>query len=162
MSNKNTYRMVVSALAIVTSQGTTYAAQVSATDLNLLTGKKLFLAGDKLRVTRAFDTVMQGGLEVAGIPPMRMGAELVAAGLCAFVDPLNWASLATWIGERHSVAALAKGNVEKAGASRPMSGEQIYHMAGLAFDEDEGYIESFKAKLAALIDPELAAEVVEA
>lgn len=149
------HSMITSALAIVGSASTIYAANVAKTDLARLRGDTLWLAGDRLRMLRALDTVIQGGLEVAGVPPVRMPSELLAAGIACFVHPVNWPTASHWLGETYTVSAEAIGvesGRDKPGVT-PLKPRQLYALVCQAYDAPEPFRNALVKKLDKLVQP---------
>jgi len=159
----NNHSAIKSALAIVTSQGSVYAANITATDLARLRGETVWLTGDRLRMMKAMDTIFQGGLEIAGIPPIQMPAEVLAAGIACVVHPTNWLTAAVWSGERFSLMAEARGieaGRDKAGQT-VITPRQMYALIVQAYDDPAPFRTNLEKKLNKLVDPAAEAQLNE-
>ena len=139
--------MIVSALAIA-AKGHIYATEISEADLQLLKGDGLWVGGDRLRMLKAIDTMVQGGLTVAGIPAVNAPAELLAAAIACCVSPVNWFTACAWLGESFTVAQEARGvDRTKDSVGAALTPRQLYGLVLLAFNRPESYRTSLMKKL---------------
>lgn len=149
------FHMIKGAVNVVLASGSIYAANLTDADLARVRGTSLWLAGDRMRMTSAMDVLMQGCLQVAGIPPSQLPSEVRAAGVAMFVHPVNWMTACVWLGETYTVAAEALGAEAGRGPvhAQPLRPRQLYALVHEAFGEAEGFMAKFVKQLDSVTNP---------
>lgn len=76
------------------------------TEWKLLTGSRPWFGSDRAVIKRLLDNLLHGMLHTMGLPPLDLPAEYAASCICLFVNPCNYFSACSWMGNFHRADEL--------------------------------------------------------
>ena len=133
----------------------TYTANLMEADRERLSSEVPWTVSDRGRMTRALEQVLAGGTELAGLPPVSLPAEFVAAAIALTVHPVNHLVACSWSGEKLSLQTEANGYIE--GQSTPCCHEvvtprKLLALTIQAYSHDGGFKQRFDSAVERLTD----------
>jgi hypothetical protein len=119
-------------------------------DWKLLTGKKVWIGTDRVRVKRLIDALLYATVDTIGLPRFNLPAEYVATVITVFVHPSNYFSACCWTGNFSTSEDLADyhGRLEGVQSLEKVSASRLFALVcQLASGEDVfELINAFKKK----------------
>lgn len=80
------YRNAIGSLKLIAESG---ALALDKQELAFLTGEKLWVSNERELARKCIEAVVYGGLDVLGMPRLKVPAEFVAVAIAMFVHPNN-------------------------------------------------------------------------
>lgn len=106
---------------------------ITPEDFELLTGKTIWVAGDRHRVRSCLDAACAGVMDVVGVPRFEMPAEYIAAVIACFVAPANVLTACRWM-ERQRAGDELRGATS---GSELVDPSQVFALVLLIYDDKE-------------------------
>lgn len=127
-----------------------YTANIMEADRERLSSDVPWTVSDRGRMTRALEQVLAGGTELAGLPPVVLPAEFVAAAIALCVHPVNHLVACAWCGEKLSLQTEANGAVDGVvtpGVHEVVTPRKLLALTIQAYGHDGNFKERFDSKL---------------
>lgn len=94
------------------SQGYLEIIGLSLDDFKKVTGNVPWSGYDRPRNTASLNTLLNGSVIAAGLPPFELPVEWIAAGILVFVAPINIGIACVYLANAGSVSDLGKGKID--------------------------------------------------
>jgi len=91
----------LNAFMLMQTEDQCMALNCNKDQLNLLTGGKCWLGGDRVKVKRLLEQAIEGQLAVIGLPSFALSAEYIACVIWSLIHPVNWMAACHWIANSH-------------------------------------------------------------
>jgi hypothetical protein len=127
------------------ANGCISALGITPEELKLTTGPVAWVGADRHTVTKCFESMVYGSMDLQNLPRFRAPAEYIAAAIMMFTSPCNYFAACCYMSGGTKMDPMAAKTDQDGGSRAPVTAEELFSLI-LMCNPYTKQIEQFKAQ----------------